>query len=382
MNKKISIYIHIPFCISKCYYCDFTSYCNNSNDTISEYINAVCNEILQNAEILCEYEISTIYFGGGTPSFINSKYIEQIMSILLMFTVNKPEEITIEINPATLNEEKIGEYFKLGINRVSIGLQSTYDTVLKKIGRKHNYSDFINTLNLVNKSGIKNISVDLMYPLPGLSVDMFSKTIDDLISISSSHNIQHISIYNLEIHEGTKLDFLIKEGYETLVNEDDEMLMKRLLEEKLKKAGYVNYEISNLAKEGFESKHNLNYWNQGEYLGFGVNAASFFAGTRYTNVSDIKEYIDGINSNNKQYSEKIEMDKLDLMKEYIILKLRLKEGFNLDEFKTRFNTNYYDLFKRETEKLLNLKLIETDDKSILLSDRGKDLANLVWQEFI
>ena len=217
MNNEIGIYIHIPFCISKCFYCDFTSYANREN-MIEKYIYALCNEILAKAEILSEYKVTTIYIGGGTPSYIDSKYIKQIFDTL-MLAINKEDvkEITIEVNPNSVDEEKMRSYKEIGINRISIGLQSTYDTILKKIGRAHNLKDFEETLELANKVGFKNISVDLIYPLPDLDLEKFKESVEYVINLKDK-NVKHISIYNLEVHENTKLAFLLKEGYVTLVN--------------------------------------------------------------------------------------------------------------------------------------------------------------------
>ncbi len=202
MNKEIGIYIHIPFCVSKCYYCDFVSY-TNENNMIESYINALCKEILDNADILSEYKIKSIYFGGGTPSFIDSKYIVKIMDILSMFSINDIET-TIEINPNSITLEKLSAYASCGINRLSIGLQSTFDDILKKIGRAHKYCDFLDTLRLAKKVGFTNISIDLIYPLPELTLERFKESVNTVMSLKDEYNIKHISVYNLEIHENTK----------------------------------------------------------------------------------------------------------------------------------------------------------------------------------
>ena len=331
MNEEIAVYIHIPFCQSKCYYCDFTSYVNYDLK-IEEYIDALILEILQNSEILSTRKIKSIYFGGGTPSYIDPKYIERILDVLRMF-LSEDVEITIEANPNSLTFEKVEIYKRSGINRISIGLQSTYDEILKSIGRKHTYSDFLKALEDCKNGGIKNISLDLIYPLPYLTLDKFSVTLDKVINLSKNYDIKHISIYNLEIHENTKLEFLLKEGFYNLVSEDEEYEMKCMLEDKLQNAFFYKYEISNFAKKGYESKHNLTYWYQQEYLGFGVAAASFFCGTRYKNTNNIDEYINGINNGNNILIEKEELNKLDLEKEYIILNLRIIDGIKISKFR-------------------------------------------------
>ena len=384
MNKNLGIYIHIPFCFSKCYYCDFVSFTNKNENIISNYIDSLCQEILQNIDILSNCDIKSIYFGGGTPSFIDSKYIEKILNTLNLCIEDKRKlEITIEANPNSITDQKLKNYTKNGINRISIGLQSTHDDILKKIGRAHNYKDFLNSLKLCKKNNIKNISVDLIYPLPGLNIKKFNETLNTLMDLKDKYDIKHISIYNLELHDNTKLAFLIKQGYEKLVDEDEEMQMKRMLEKILLKNNFLNYEISNFAIKGYESKHNLNYWNQGQYLGFGVNASSFYNGVRYTNTDNLEEYIEKISNGQDVIKISDSLDKLDLMKEYIILKLRLKDGFNAITFKNRFKQDVYSLFKPNIDKMLDLKLLAEDqEQNIYLTQKGRDLANIVWEEFI
>ena len=382
MKKEIGIYIHIPFCCSRCYYCDFVSYTNQDDNIIEKYIDALCNEILQNAEILSQYRISTIYFGGGTPSYID-KYIVKIMDILKLFQSDYEfDEVTIEVNPNSMTMEKALDYKKCGINRISIGLQSTHDKILKNIGRIHKFDDFIETINIIKNVGIKNVSVDLIYPLPNLTVSLLNNSLDYIINISDKYNINHISVYNLEIHEDSKLAFLLNEGFLDIPNEDEEYEMKKLIDNKLTANKFYKYEISNYSKLGFESKHNLIYWNQGIYLGFGVSAASFFAGTRYRNTNDFSEYIDMSNNNCFKHFDKEDLDKLDLMKEYIILKLRLVEGINISEFKKKFEVDIFSLFDKEISDLLKHELLILKDNHIFLSKRGMEIANVVWEKFI
>lgn len=385
MREDISIYIHIPFCKKKCYYCDFVSF-DNKEDMIEKYINALCEEILKNAEILCEYNIKSIYFGGGTPSFIPSKYIVQIMDTLKLFISDDitKKEITIEVNPNSATFEKLSNYYSAGINRISIGLQTTHDKILKNIGRSHTFVDFKNTLKAANDIGFRNISLDLIYPLPGLHLNMFKDSLQTILNLKNEYNIKHISVYNLEIHPNTRLEFLLKEKFMSLCSEDEEYEMRTLLNDTLEKNGFTKYEISNYAKEGFKSKHNLCYWNQDKYLGFGVNSSSFFNGKRYQNTKSLDEYISFM-SNDKDlviYSE--ELDKLALMKEYAILRLRLKEGINLVEFKKKFNTNFFDIFNDEISSLQkdNLVFINKQNNSISLTKRGEEVANIVWEIFI
>lgn len=383
MRENIGIYIHIPFCKKKCFYCDFVSYENKEN-LIQEYIDAVCLEILQNAEILSEYNISTIYFGGGTPSLIKAEYIEKILKTLKLFVTDEKEikEITIEINPNSASLDKLEKYYNLGINRLSIGLQSTHDKILRNIGRLHTFNDFKDVLKNANAVGFKNISVDLIYPLPGLNLSGFKETLNSVIKLKDEFNIKHISVYNLEVHENTRLDFLLKEGFVSLCNEDEEYKMREELNKRLQDNGFVKYEISNYAYPGFESKHNLCYWNQEKYIGFGVNASSFFNLKRYRNTSNIDKYIDGIKNNKNIVVETEELDKLSLMKEYIILKLRLSKGVEISEFKQKFGTDIFDIFNTEFNSLKKDNLVNITSKNISLTSRGEEVANIVWEMFV
>ena len=383
MRENIGIYIHIPFCYKKCFYCDFVSY-ENKEDIIEEYIDALCMEILQNAEILSEYTISTIYFGGGTPSYIDSKYITKVMDTLKLFVTDASplKEVTIEVNPNSTSLEKLTDYYNSGINRLSIGLQSTHDKILRNIGRTHSFKDFKSTLENAKKAGFTNISVDLMYPLPGLNITSFKDSLNSIMKLKDEYNIRHVSVYNLEVHENTRLDFLLKEGFVSLCNEDEEYEMRKELNNIIEKNNFKKYEISNYAIPGFESKHNLCYWNQEKYLGFGVNASSFFNLKRYTNTKDINEYISGIKNNQNIIVESEELDKLALMKEYVILKLRLKSGINKNEFKEKFNIDIYDIFNTEFTSLKNDNLVIEEEDRIYLSKRGEEVANIVWEMFV
>lgn len=376
--NTLGIYIHIPFCKSKCFYCDFYSSCDNNKDIISQYIDAVCKEILSNAELFYEKKIETIYIGGGTPSVLEIEELKKFLDVLKLFNIS-PMEVTVEINPESTTKEKLQAYFDMGINRLSIGLQSANNDTLKKIGRLATKEDFLRVYNDAVEVGFKNISCDVIIGLPDETLEDFKNTINFVLGLK---HITHISSYSLEVHENTKLDFLINNGFVTLPDEETEREMKHFLDSKLKEAGFERYEISNYAKPGFESKHNLKYWNQEEYLGFGAAAASFLNSTRYSNIKDTKKYIENILTGTSNKEEIEEMDKLDLIKEYVILRLRLKDGVNFDTFKSKFKMDIFSLFKDIIEKLvLDGLLVKTDDR-IYLTDKGEDLANIVWQEFI
>ena len=277
--KEIGIYVHIPFCKRKCYYCDFVSY-DNKYEKIDSYVEIVKKEIEDTSnEFTKNHIVSTIYFGGGTPSFLESKYIKLLLeNIRRNFNVSSNAEITLEVNPGTITEEKLKTYQMCGINRLSIGLQTTNDNLLKKIGRIHTYSEFLSTYNLARKLGFSNINVDLIFSLPDESLDDLKLDLEKIIELSP----EHISTYSLIVENGTKIKELIEEnadGY-NLPSEDIERQMYWYIKNTLEEKGYRHYEISNFAKEGYESKHNLNCWNQKEYFGFGAAAHSFIDGIR------------------------------------------------------------------------------------------------------
>ncbi len=376
--KELGIYIHIPFCKSKCSYCDFTSFANKEK-MVEKYIKCLKKEIEENKKDNCI--VDTIYIGGGTPSFIDSKYIKEIIeTIKSKFEIEKEAEITIEVNPGTVNEEKLNDYIKVGINRISIGLQSTNNKILKQIGRIHTYEEFLNTYNLARKVGFKNINVDLMLALPNQTLEELEESAEKVIKL----NLEHISIYSLILEEGTKMEELVNNKKVQLPSDELERKMYWDMKNKLEQNGYIHYEISNFSKKGFESKHNTNCWNQKEYLGFGLAAHSYINNKRFCNTNNIEEYIKNIEDNNLKSNIQIceIQNKEEKKKEYMLLGLRKLEGINIGEFKNKFVDNPIYLYRKELEKLVNEDLIEIDLNNIKLTNKGLDLANLVWEEFV
>ena len=289
-NRELGVYIHIPFCKCKCEYCDFISYCNKDN-LIGDYIEAVKKEIsLQNIQSY----INTIYIGGGTPSYIDSKYIKEIIKEIKKKNVHKGAEVTIEVNPGTVTEAKLKDYKECGINRISIGLQTTQDELLKKIGRIHDYGQFLETYNLARKVGFKNINVDLMIGLPNQKIMDLKESLNRIIKLQP----EHISVYSLIVEEGTPISKKIQSGELALPNENEERNMYWYVKNTLELNGYNHYEISNFSKKGYESRHNMSCWNQCQYFGFGVAAHSYRDITRYSNITDINEYIKNIQKGN------------------------------------------------------------------------------------
>lgn len=374
--KEIGIYIHIPFCIKKCEYCDFVSYCNKE-EYVPQYINALKKEIKKN--INKEYKITTIYIGGGTPSSIEENYIADIIETIKL-NMNEENlkdfeniEVTIEVNPGTVNEEKLQVYRKIGINRLSIGLQETHNELLKSIGRIHTYEKFIKTYKLARKIGFNNINVDLMIALPNQTIQDIKENLEKITKL----NPEHISVYSLILEEGTPFYNKYNENKIKLPDEELERNMYWYVKNTLENNGYAHYEISNFSKKGFESKHNMNCWNQEEYLGFGVAAHSYNNKIRYSNTNSIEEYIKG---SNKIIHEKQTLE--DMQKEYMLLGLRKIEGINIQKFKNKFAQNPIFIFKEQLNKLVDEELIIVDGNEIKLTNKGLDLANIVWEEFV
>ena len=375
-NNEIGIYVHIPFCKKKCDYCDFISYCDKGM-LISDYIESVIKEIeSQNIQS----KITTVYIGGGTPSYIDSKYIIKILEKIKEKNISEDAEITIEVNPGTVTEEKLKDYINCGINRLSIGLQSTKDEILKEIGRIHEYADFLNTYNMAKKIGFNNMNVDLMIGLPNQKIIDIKESLEEILEL----NPNHISVYSLILEEGTSLFKKVEDGVLKIPDEELERNMYWYVKNTLELNGYIHYEISNFAKEGYESKHNLNCWNQKEYIGIGCAAHSYKNITRYSNTENIEEYINNIHKKcfekNRIIHEVQTED--DARKEFMLLGLRKVDGVKINEFKNKFGDNPIYLYRNQLDKLSKENLIIVDNDNIRLSNRGIDLANLVWEEFI
>lgn len=380
--KELGIYIHIPFCKQKCYYCDFISYANKE-EKVKEYIESLQREIELESDGYKdeEYEITTIYIGGGTPSFIDALYIERIINTIKQnYKLHENPEITIEVNPGTINEEKIRKYKDIGINRISIGLQTTKDNLLKQIGRIHTYEEFLNCYQIVQKVGVDNINVDLMLGLPNQTLEDLKESLREVINLKPNH----ISLYSLILEENTVLEKQVSENELELPSEEIERKMYWETKKILEQNGYIHYEISNFSKKGYESKHNLNCWNQKEYLGFGVAAHSYIKNKRYCNTNNIEEYIKNV-QNGKILSNRTICEiqnKIEEQKEYMLLGLRKIQGIDIQEFKNKFIDNPIYIFHKELEKLVKEELIEVDLNQIKLTSKGLDFANLVWEEFV
>ena len=382
MLNELGIYIHIPFCKQKCYYCDFVSYSNKCSE-VKEYIESLKKEIEEFD--FSNYKVTSIYIGGGTPSYIDSIYIVEILSELkeklkCNLIEFKDIEITIEVNPGTVDTKKLNDYKKLGINRLSIGLQSTKNDILKKIGRIHTYQEFLKIYKLARETGFKNINIDLMIGIPGQKIGDLKNTLQDIIKLEP----EHISVYSLIIEENTPIEKMLENGEIKLPDEDLERNMYWYVKNTLELNGYNHYEISNFAKLGKESRHNLNCWNQEEYIGFGVAAHSYLNGIRFSNTINVEEYIQHIENNRKEENIQIEESQSleDKKNEFMMLGFRKIQGVDIARFKEKFIDNPIFLYRENLNKLVEEGLIEVDLNHIKLTNKGIDLANLVFEEFV
>ena len=380
-KRELGIYIHIPFCAKKCDYCDFISFPYQlQSEKIEDYIKTMEEEI--DTYDFSSFNVTTIYIGGGTPSIIPSQYIEEIL-LRIKQKLEKSEnptkwkqiEITIEVNPGTTNKTKLETYQKVGINRLSIGLQTTNNKLLKQIGRIHTYEDFLNTYQTAKGAGFENVNVDLMLGLPNQTIQDLKQSLEEVIAL----NPNHISTYSLIVEEGTPIAKKIEKGELVLPDEEIERQMYWYVKNTLELNGYTHYEISNFAKEGKESKHNLNCWKQKEYIGMGVVASSYLNKKRYSNVNDIKKYIE------QKGKEKIILENQTLeeaKKEYMLLGLRMIKGISITEFKQKYGENPIFLYRKELEKMVKQGLLIVHEDRIRLTNKGLDFANLVWEEFV
>ena len=373
---EIGVYIHIPFCKRKCYYCDFVSY-PEKYELQGKYIDKVIQEIEENKKILQDNNVTTIYIGGGTPSSIKPELIKRILNEIYNYTeINNIKEITIEVNPGTATKNNLQLYKNCGINRISIGLQSTNNDILNKIGRIHNFNQFLDTYKWTREAGFKNINVDLMIGIPNQTLDDVKTSLEKVVSLKP----EHISVYSLIVEDETPMKKLIESGKLKLPDEEDERNQYKYTKNFLELNGYKHYEISNFAKPGFESKHNLNCWEQKQYIGLGVAAHSYINGVRYSNTISLEEYLNKDSKDIKEIHETQTID--DMKKEYMLLGLRKIDGVQISKFEEKFGENPIYLFKNELKKLIQEGLLIIDLDNIKLTEKGLDLANIVWEEFV
>lgn len=390
-DKELELYIHIPFCIRKCNYCDFLSF-SCDEEGIEKYVKTLIKEITYKSGDYKNDVITSIFIGGGTPSILLPEQIEMIMKAIIdNYKLTKNCEITIESNPGTLTEEKLIAYRDSGINRLSIGLQSANDDELKLLGRIHDYQTFVDNYNLARRLGFENINIDLISAIPGGSIEKFKESLLKVVEL----NPEHISVYSLIIEEGTPFYINYGEGgplEDTLISEDDDREIYHITKTLLAEAGYNQYEISNYSKVGKECQHNIGYWIRKNYLGFGLGASSLYDNVRYKNTWDMEEYL-SYNDEKALFNENIsygymkrcEIEKLeikDIISEYMYLGLRMNRGVDLKRVSEQVEQDVYAIYKNWIDKCVSDGLIKNKDHIICLTDKGQDLANYVMAGFV
>jgi len=368
------VYLHIPFCKSRCSYCDFATDVYRSSEAVDRYVSAICVDIRNFSD--SGMEIDTIYFGGGTPSLLMPEQVEKILgSVASKFSVSSDPEITMEMNPATVSDASLAAYRGLGINRASFGVQTFDDRALKLLARGHDAKDARETFATLRTAGFDNVSFDLIAGLPGQSLADWEKNLDQAIALSP----EHLSLYLLEIHEGTPLAEQVRGGRRPKPDDELAAEMYEMMIDRLIKAGYAQYEISNFARSGYESRHNSKYWRLEPVFGFGVSAHSFDGVQRYANERDTAKYVDLIEMKG---SAEVMREEINTASEFVFLGLRMESGVDLIDYNSRFSTDLVSTYSTDIDRLAEAGLIEIDEGSLRLSQRGKLFSNEVFAVFV
>ncbi len=380
-KKKLELYIHIPFCEKKCSYCDFLS-APATELTQKAYMNQLIEEVRTQALVYPEYEVSTIFIGGGTPSVLPGLQIFNLLSAIYeSFAVESGAEITIECNPGTLDEGKVIYYREAGINRVSLGLQSADDVELKLLGRIHTYDDFLSSYGLLRAAGFRNINVDLMSAIPYQTPEKWRHTLKKVLLLKP----EHISAYSLILEPGTQFYDMYgtKEGQKLLPDEAADREMYADTGTLLRKHHYERYEISNYARPGYECRHNIGYWTGAEYLGMGLGASSYVLNHRFHSETDLGKYMEVRMHEDLTplFQDVEELSTEDQMEEFMYLGLRMTRGVSGAEFFARFGLNMFTVFDEAIRKNLLLKLVEVKAPDLRLTEKGIDLSNRVFADF-
>lgn len=388
MKKEFGLYIHIPFCRQKCFYCDFPSFAGREKK-IDRYLQALEQEFALLRQRLYQKDNArdterkfaprTIYIGGGTPTALNAHQLAKLLEIVQKYvTVAKAEEFTVEMNPGTVDREKLLLLQKAGVNRLSVGVQSFDDNCLQKIGRIHTAQEAVDTIELAYNLGFDNISLDLIYGLPQQDKEILTKSVERTWTLP----VQHISIYGLQLEEGTAFHRMEVLGKLQLPTDELVEAMHDYIVEKLPEAGYQRYEISNYALPRYESKHNLSYWQDVDYLGLGSGAHSYWQGTRYENPRSIDDYISALEAGRLPANVEEQVDRQAHMEEYCFLGLRTAAGIDKNLFQQKFGVDLFTVYGRTIEKLVAQDLLQHTGKGIALTPLGMKYGNQVFAEFL
>ena len=374
----LGLYIHIPFCIKKCKYCDFNSFKLNVDEK-RKYLNSLKREMELYKVNLEDKSIDSVFVGGGTPSILNEEEIKILFqNIKNNFRIKDSAEITMECNPGTLTLNKLKTMKACGVNRLSIGLQAVQNNHLEYIGRVHTYEEFEKNYYQAKEVGFENINIDLMYALPNQSKEDWMESLEKVVKL----NPTHISSYSLILEENTELFNMYQKHEFKLLDEDTDIEMYEYTINYLKSNGYNQYEISNYAQKGFECKHNILYWKCENYVGLGVSASGFLNERRYNNLCELDKYEEIIHSGKKpiEWEEKLSIK--DEIEENIFLGLRMNEGIKFKDFYEKYNLDFEEEYKIEIDKLKKMELIETNDEGMRLTQKGREISNSVFVEFM
>lgn len=370
------IYLHIPFCRKLCSYCDFYHIISAADN--SDYISAMMSELTIRRDYLENEKVSTIYIGGGTPSLFSVRELDTLLNIISkLYIIEEGCEITIEMNPDDINPEYLSGLKKININRVSLGIQSWKDAHLKLLNRRHDSAGAEYALRETFKAGFDNVTIDLIYGIPGMSIKDWSSNLD----FSFSFDIKHLSAYHLTFERGTVFWKMLEKGAIKEIDEDESTSLFNLLIEKSEKAGFIHYEISNFGKPGFFSRHNTNYWKQINYLGVGPSAHSFNGYSRQWNISDVKGYIKAINAG-KPFFEREELDSRTRFNEYIMTSLRTMWGIDLENVEKLFEKEGYDYVVNLSGKFKDYGLMTKEGQFLILTNQGKMISDNIIAEFM
>ena len=377
LKKPLGIYVHIPFCRSKCHYCDFYSITDLDNQTADGYLDAICDHIREAGPRATEYRVDTIYFGGGTPSYFGGDALAAILAtIRKSFDVASDAEITFEANPDSINGKLLRKLRGEGFNRVSLGVQCSDNAILEAIGRPHDYEMAVDAVKRIRRAGFKNLSLDLIYGLPDQDLEHWKKTLTEVLKLQP----EHISCYGLKIEEGTPFH----RYQDKLWLADDDMQADMYMEtvDILRRHGYRQYEISNFAKRGRESRHNMKYWTGGEYLGFGPDASSDFAGKRFSLIRDVHGYISGIRSGGQVLEDVQVVPQRERAGEYLMMRLRTTVGINADEYERKFLLPFAPLEKYLDQCRQQGHALRGGDGRWYLTPEGFLLSNTIITELL
>ncbi len=372
-----AVYIHIPFCTNKCHYCDFNSYIVNGQP-VMEYLQALEREMERTVRLIPPERIETIFVGGGTPTVLMPEQMDYFLrAVRNYFPFGDTAEFTMEANPGTTDEEKLAVMKAGGVNRISFGVQSFDNGLLERIGRIHTTDDVYRSIENARKTGFTNLSIDLMFGLPKQTVGMM----DDSLTAALALGLEHYSIYSLKVEENTLFHTLYRKNQLPLPDEEEELQMYLLIMRRLKEAGYEQYEISNFAKPGYESRHNMTYWRNESYYGIGAGAHGYAHGVRHVNVKGVQPYIDAAKKGLPRM-ESCEVSRKEAMEDFMMVGLRMLRGVRRQDFFAQFGCAVDDVFGREIGRLLGRGLLESTPEGYRLTERGILLGNEVFAEFI